>query len=185
MTEIRISSVDIFKASIPMIAPFRISLGVITEAEYLFVRINTDAGVSGWGEATPLSRITGDTQAINAAAAVDLAQARRRGDPLDIEGRVTEMGRFLAFNTSVRSAFDMALYDVAAQVARLPLYAFLGGGKRQLETDVTIGIDDAGRDGRQGRRAQAERSFGAQGEVGDDSRGGCAADPLDSRGGRR
>jgi L-alanine-DL-glutamate epimerase-like enolase superfamily enzyme len=142
MTEIRISSVDIFKASIPMIAPFRISLGVITEAEYLFVRINTDAGVSGWGEATPLSRITGDTQGINVAAAMDLARLVVGGNPLDIEGRVTEMGRFLAFNTSVRSAFDMALYDVAAKVAGLPLYAFLGGGKRQLETDVTIGIDE-------------------------------------------
>ena len=142
MSERRITSVDIFQAMIPMVAPFRIALGVITEAEYLFVRINTDAGVSGWGEATPLSRITGDTQAINAAAAMDLARLVVGRNPLDIEGRVTEMGRFLAFNSSVRSAFDMALYDVAGKVAGLPLYALLGGGKRQLETDVTIGIDE-------------------------------------------
>jgi L-alanine-DL-glutamate epimerase-like enolase superfamily enzyme len=125
-----------------MIAPFRIALGVISEGEYLFVRINTDGGVSGWGEATPTTMITGDTQTINAAAAADLAKLMLGKDPLDIETRVTEMNRFLAFNSGVRSAFDLALYDVAARVAGLPLYALLGGGKRQLETDMTIGLNE-------------------------------------------
>jgi len=142
MPEQRISGVDIFQAKIPMVAPFRIALGVISDGEYLFIRIKTNRGVFGWGEATPLSQITGDTQAINAAAAADLAKLILGKDPLDIEGRVAEMGRFLAFNTSVRSAFDMALHDVAGKVAGLPLYALLGGGKRELETDATIGISD-------------------------------------------
>ena len=142
MPELRISGVDLFQAKIPMVAPFRIALGVISEADYLFVRINTDGGVSGWGETTPISQVTGDTQAINAAAAKDLARLILGKDPLDIEGRVTEMGRFMVFNSSVRAAFDIALHDVAGKVAGLPLYALLGGGKRMLETDVTIGIDD-------------------------------------------
>ena len=142
MSELSITGIDIFQAKIPMVAPFRIALGVTDKAEYLFVRINTDGGVSGWGETTPFSFITGDTQAINAAAAEDLAKLILGKDPLDIEGRVTEMSRFLAFNSSVRSAFDMALYDVAGRVAGLPLYALLGGGKRPLETDMTVGIDD-------------------------------------------
>jgi L-alanine-DL-glutamate epimerase-like enolase superfamily enzyme len=142
MTEIRISSVDIFKASIPMIAPFRIALGVISEADYLFVRVDTDGGVFGWGETTPISQITGDTQSINLAAAKDLARLLLGTNPLDIESRVTEMARFLAFNSSVRAAFDIALHDVAGKVAGLPLYALLGGGKRQLRTDITIGIDE-------------------------------------------
>lgn len=142
MPELRITGIDLFQAKIPMIAPFRIAIGVISEGEYLFVRINTDRGVSGWGEATPTPMITGDTQAINAAAATDLAKLLLGKDPHDIEARVTEMGRFLAFNTSVRAAFDLALYDVAARVAGLPLYAFLGGGKRELVTDMTIGLNE-------------------------------------------
>jgi len=142
MSELRISGVDLFQAKIPMVAPFRISLGLISESEFLFVRINTDGGVSGWGESTPVSQITGDTPAINAAAAAFIARLVLGKDPLDIEGRVAEMGQFLAFNTSVRAAFDMALHDVAGKVAGLPLYALLGGGKRALETDVTIGIDE-------------------------------------------
>ena len=74
MSELRITGIDIYQANIPMVAPFRIALGVTSEAEYLFVRINTDGGVSGWGETTPFSMITGDTQAINVAAATDLAK---------------------------------------------------------------------------------------------------------------
>ncbi len=142
MSELRITGVDIFNAKIPMVEPFRISLGLISESSNLFVRIRSSAGVHGWGESTPISQITGDTEAINTAAATDLAKLVLGKDPLDIEGRVSDMGRFLAFNSSVRAAFDVALHDLAAKVAGLPLYAYLGGGKRQLWTDVTIGIDE-------------------------------------------
>jgi L-alanine-DL-glutamate epimerase-like enolase superfamily enzyme len=142
MSELRISEIDIFRASIPMIAPFRIALGVISEAEYLFIRIATDGGVSGWGEATAFPPITGDTQAINAAAATDLARLILGKEPLDVEGRVAEMERFLAFNSGVRAAFDMALHDVAGKVAGIPLYALLGGGRRPLTTDVTVGLGE-------------------------------------------
>jgi L-alanine-DL-glutamate epimerase-like enolase superfamily enzyme len=142
MSELRITGIDLYQAKIPMIAPFRIAIGVISEGEYLFVRINTDGGFSGWGEATPTTMITGDTQAINAAAAGTLAKLLLGKDPLDIEARVTEMSQFLAFNSSVRAAFDLALHDVAGRAAGLPLYALLGGGKRELATDMTIGIDE-------------------------------------------
>ena len=142
MTERRITGVDIYQGTIPMIEPFRISLGVISEASYLFVRIRSSGDVHGWGEATPLSQITGDTPGINAAAARDLARLLLGKDPLDVEGRVTDMGRFLAFNSSIRAAFDMALHDLAGRAAGLPLHSLLGGGRRQLETDVTIGIGE-------------------------------------------
>ena len=48
-------------------------------------------------------------------------------------------------HTTIRSAFDMALHDIAAQAARLPLYAFLGGGRRLFETDNTVGLDEPDR----------------------------------------
>jgi L-alanine-DL-glutamate epimerase-like enolase superfamily enzyme len=140
VSALRITAVELFRAAIPMVAPFRIALGTVSQADYLFVRIDTDAGVSGWGEATPFSMITGDTQGTNLAAAVDLARLLLGEDPLDIEGRVDDMRRFLAFNSSARSAFDMALHDVAGKVAGLPLYALLGGSRRALATDRTIGL---------------------------------------------
>ena len=141
MARLRITGIVVFRANIPLVAPFRIALGVISEARSLFVRVDTDAGICGWGETSPVSQITGETQAMSDAAAADLAKLLLGSDPLDIEGRVAEMGRSLAFNSGVRSAFDMALYDVTGKAAGLPLYALLGGGKRPLETDQTIGLD--------------------------------------------
>jgi L-alanine-DL-glutamate epimerase-like enolase superfamily enzyme len=155
MPTLQITGISVSRANIPLVAPFRIALGVISEAESLFVRVDTDAGVCGWGETSPISQITGDTQAISLAAAADLAKLLLGKDPLDIEGRVAEMGRFMAFNSGVRSAFDMALYDVAGKVAGLPLYALLGGRKRSLGSDQTIGLDEP--------QAMAEKAAGLQG----------------------
>src|SRR5580658_1143692 len=51
-----------------------------------------------------------------------------------------ELHRFTAFNPTIKSAFDMALYDIAAKNAGLPLYRFLGGKKHVVESDITVGI---------------------------------------------
>ena len=61
---------------------------------------------------------------------------------LDIPARLQQLHDFTAGNTTIKSAFDMALYDIAAKNAGLPLYQYLGGSKREVETDITIGIAD-------------------------------------------
>ncbi|WP_420146764.1 mandelate racemase/muconate lactonizing enzyme family protein, partial [Spirosoma sp.] len=62
-------------------------------------------------------------------------------NPLDIEGCLTTLIRYLPGHVTTRSAFDMALYDLAAKAANMPLYQFLGGSKRTLVTDETIYIN--------------------------------------------
>ena len=53
------------------------------------------------------------------------------------------MDQVIYGNSSIKSAFDMALYDLAAQWAELPLYAFLGGkNNKVLVTDYTISLGD-------------------------------------------
>jgi len=42
----------------------------------------------------------------------------------------------------IRSAFDMALYDIAAKAANMPLFRFLGGERRPIRTDMTISIQE-------------------------------------------
>src|SRR5438067_5132691 len=54
------------------------------------------------------------------------------------------MDKTIYANHSIKSAFDMALHDIAAQHAGVPLYKFLGGEKSKvLATDMTVSIGDA------------------------------------------
>lgn len=137
----RIVKVTVYKADIPLAAPFRIALGVTEVAENFFVKIETDEGIHGWGEGSPFPPIVGETQAICLAASRDMARLLIGKDPLDIEARLREISSFLPHNTTARSAFDMALYDILGKAAGLPLYRLFGGSARELYTDDTIGID--------------------------------------------
>ncbi len=49
----------------------------------------------------------------------------------------------------------MALYDLAAKAAGQPLYEFLGGTRRLLETDLTIGIGTPDQHGSNSRQIQS------------------------------
>ena len=138
----KITSIEVFKADVPLKEPFRISIMVTTAANNIFVRINTDEGIHGIGEASPTWRLCGETQAIDLAAARDLALLIVGKDPLEIEQRLGDIEGYLHHNTTIRSAFDMALYDILGKAAGMPLYRLLGGEKRELETDLTIGIGE-------------------------------------------
>lgn len=140
--ELKIQSIDIYKSDIPLKEPFRIAIMEITRAQSLFLKINTSEGIYGLGEANPTWGITGETQSINIAGARDLAKLLLKKDPLNIGERMKELSRFLIHNSTLRSAFDMALYDIYGKASGLPLYTVLGGGKRSFWTDNTIGIAD-------------------------------------------
>ncbi|MCO5239062.1 MAG: dipeptide epimerase [Chitinophagaceae bacterium] len=136
----KITHTDIYKFSIPM-HPFTIATGTMHYAQNIFIRIHTSEGFYGVGECSAFPVITGESQSTCYAMAHDFASLWKNKDPLDIPARLYELHAFTAFNSTIKSAFDMALYDINARVARMPLYAFLGGEKKALESDITIGID--------------------------------------------
>lgn len=135
----RITRIDIFRLSIPMV-PFTIATGTMNYAQNMFIRIHTDEGLTGVGECSAFPMIVGETQDTCMAVAQDFARIWTGKDPLDIAERMAELDQAIARNYTAKSAFDIALYDIAARNAGLPLYAFLGGENRPVETDITIGI---------------------------------------------
>jgi L-alanine-DL-glutamate epimerase-like enolase superfamily enzyme len=122
--------------------PFRIATGTMYQTQNLFIRIETDEGIRGVGECSAFPMIAGETQATCFEMARDFAQLWKGKDALDIPARLNDLENFTAFNATAKSAFDMALYDLAAQRAEMPLYKYLKGNKKPLETDLTIGIDE-------------------------------------------
>ncbi|MDF2430904.1 MAG: L-Ala-D/L-Glu epimerase [Mucilaginibacter sp.] len=139
MTQFLIAKIDIYRFSIPM-EPFTIATGTMDHAQNVFIRVHTDAGFYGVGECSAFPAIVGETQDTCLVMARQFAKLWIGKDALDIQGRLSQLHAFTAGNTTIKSAFDMALYDIAAKHAELPLYRFLGGEKRIIESDITIGI---------------------------------------------
>lgn len=124
--------------------PFSIAIGTMNYAQNIFIRIHTSEGFYGVGECSAFPVIVGETQATCFEMAKDFALLWKHKDPLNIEERMEELNAYVAGNHTIKSAFDMALYDIAAKNSSLPLYAFLGGEKKSMETDLTIGIGHVG-----------------------------------------
>jgi L-Ala-D/L-Glu epimerase len=136
-----ISSIEIFKLSIPLKQPFVISLGPQYDADNIIVVIKTNNGLTGWGECSPYMSINGESMDTCFIVGQYLAHTLKGKDALDIEGCTKAMDAIITRNENIKSAFDMALYDIAAQHAQQPLYKFLGGKKNKVvSTDMTVGL---------------------------------------------
>jgi L-alanine-DL-glutamate epimerase-like enolase superfamily enzyme len=135
----KITHTEIYRFSIPM-EPFVIATGTMHFAQNVFIRVHTDRDLYGVGECSAFPMIVGETQETCIAMAKDFAKIWIGKDPLEIPERMNDLLGYADHNGTIKSAFDMALFDIAAKHAELPLYKFLGGTKRTIETDMTIGI---------------------------------------------
>lgn len=100
--------------------------------DFCLVRVQTDAGITGWGEAFAYSC----RRAVAAAVNDMIAPIALGHDAADIEGlhaliqkRLHIFGRF-GITAFALSGLDIALWDIAGKAAGKPLHALLGGAKR-------------------------------------------------------
>ncbi|MCW3117879.1 MAG: dipeptide epimerase [Chitinophagaceae bacterium] len=141
--EIKIQRIDIYRLFIPLKEPFVISLGPVYNAENIVVLIHTDQAITGFGECSPFMSINGESAGTGMVVGNYFTKALTGKNPLLIEEHIDAMDKIIYGNSSIKSAFDMALYDIAAQHAGLPLYKFLGGkNNKTIVTDYTVSIGD-------------------------------------------
>ena len=129
----KITSVRLGRISVPLRTPFKTALRSVSSVEDVIVEIHTDCGKIGYGEAPPTGPITGDTTgAIIGAIQDHIAKT--------IIGR--EVQKCIVGNTSAKAAVDMALWDLYGQLHSIPVYQLLGGGRKNIVTDITISVND-------------------------------------------
>ncbi len=137
-----IEKIELFKLDIPLKQPFNISLGPIYCSKNIVVKIYTNSEIIGVGECSPYDYIVGETQESEIATGKLIVKLLIGKNPLEIQNRLAEIDAAIAFNNTIKSAFDMALYDIASKFCKLPLFAFLGGSRhKKLITDMTVGMD--------------------------------------------
>jgi L-Ala-D/L-Glu epimerase len=139
---VKIIDIEVWRQSIPLIKPFKTALRTVERAESVMVKVSSDCGRVGWGEAPATVVITGDSLESIEAAIVKTIRPQLIGqDLLESEHVFHILNKSMVRNSSAKAAVDMALYDLLAQRCDLPLYQLLGGYKAQIETDFTVSVN--------------------------------------------
>lgn len=138
----KISNIETYRIQVPLLKPFKTALRIVNTADSVYVKIQCDNGLVGWGEATATAVITGDTLQSIETAIHDFFKPHLIGkDILCFEEIFHDLSAIMTRNSSGRAAIDMAIYDCLAQNSKLPLYQYLGGRSSRLETDFTVSVD--------------------------------------------
>ena len=102
---------------------------------YVFVQVDTDEGLTGWGEITTYpGRIANRTIV---AALCEVGEFLRGQDASQIEAVWHRLMRAFTYvgtrgaTTAMLSAIDIALWDIKGQALGVPIYELLGGAVRQ------------------------------------------------------
>jgi len=124
--------------------------------DYVLVRVRSDEGLEGWGEAPVLKdwggdhgRYFGESPQTTVAVVRDyLAPALEGADPLALEGAYARLDRAVRGYPYAKAAVDVALHDLAGRALGVPVYQLLGGLFRDrvpvahsiglMETDAAV-----------------------------------------------
>ena len=125
----RVRSVDTFQLRAPLREPFGFSQFAYSQRETLLVRLSTEDGREGWGEAY------GPASAVGALVRDFLGPLVATRDPRAVESlwerlyaRSVDFGQKGVMLAAI-SALDIACWDLKAQDAGVPLYRALGADR--------------------------------------------------------
>jgi len=123
----KVSKVQIHPITIRFSESFETSYGPQSEQKSVLIKLETDEGITGWGEAAPLEEFTGENQ----DKVVRIFKEKLSGEvlnenPLNIRHILQKMGKIEDYN-SAKSAVDSALHDILGKKLRQPVYRVIGG----------------------------------------------------------
>ena len=136
-----IKNIGAWPVEMPLAEPYTIAYETVDKTVNVFLKIETNTGLTGFGCAAPDRMITGETVS-SVLEAVDgiISQRLHNADPLRpsmiMENLKTKIGTY----PSALAMVDMALQDILGKVAGIPLWKILGGFRSRIKTSITIGI---------------------------------------------
>jgi L-alanine-DL-glutamate epimerase-like enolase superfamily enzyme len=142
-----IKTIEAIAVRLPMKKPVQMAGETVAQAENVFVRIESDAGAVGWGEAAAAPTMTGETIA-GMMAAIELMRPKLLGrTAYDFAGATAAMDAQLYGNSGAKAAIDMALHDLVGRASGRPVYALFGAKARsRMPVLAVIGSKDAAAD---------------------------------------
>lgn len=139
----RINSVSAIPFVLPYLKPFHMANGVVTAAEHVLIRVETDDGLTGVAEAVSRPMIYGESQSsIVAAVNSWLGPAIIGLDPFATETAQT-LQRSVVANETAKGAIDIALHDIHGKALNVSTWRLLGAASTTLQVTHMLGMGDA------------------------------------------
>ena len=152
-----IKSIEPIPVSLPMRKPVIMAGDEVRRADNVLVRVETDSGHIGWGEAASAPLMTGETLESIVSAVHYLEPALRGRDAGDIAGARAAMHSRMYGNNGAKAAIEIALCDLAGRALGKPVHALFGEKRRsRLPLLAVVGGGDFEGDLRDARKKKAE-----------------------------
>ena len=153
----KIKRIEAIAVSLPMTKPIKMAGVELRNADNVLVRLETDKGIVGWGEAASAPSMTGETVESMMAAVRYLAPYFEGFALDDIGGACDVADRALYGNQAAKSAIEIAMHDALGKATDKPVYELLGGKRRgRIPMLRMIAASDPAADVAEARRCKAQ-----------------------------
>ena len=153
----KIKRIEPIAVSFPMKKPVIMAGEEIRQADNVLVRIETDTGIVGWGEAASAPTMTGETVESMMAAIRHLVPAVEGRAADDIAGAAAAMHGRMYGNNGAKAAIEIALHDALGRATGKPVYALLGDQQRsRMAVLAVVGTGDLNSDLREAEKKKAD-----------------------------
>ncbi len=129
----KITGIAVYQVDLPLEHPYWLSGGRLKFEclDATLVKIETDAGITGWGEGTPWGHTYVPAHGPGIRAGVETMASFVLGlDPRKVLEVERAMDLALPGHLYAKSPIDMACWDIAGKAAGLPIADLMGGGSR-------------------------------------------------------
>jgi muconate cycloisomerase len=123
----KITDVETIIVRPPIRHPGKLGVGALDAVENVIVRIATDEGIEGFGEASPWPVFIESAAAVKETIDRYLAPAIVGASPLDIEALVQTMEATQHGMSCAKTGLEIAAWDAAGKALGRPVYELLGG----------------------------------------------------------
>ncbi|MDI6871456.1 MAG: dipeptide epimerase [Bacillota bacterium] len=153
----RIVGAAVYPVRLPKRTAFQVAYATRTACRSALLRLETEDGRVGWGEAVPVAEVTGERRAGAYAQLERFARERLPGaDPFAREELSVLLRQELGAWPSARCAVDTALWDLRGQALGLSLRQLLGGARTTFRASCSLGIKDTAATVAEGRALLAK-----------------------------
>ena len=145
-TPMKISRITLWQLDLPLRQPYFLSGGRLRfdRLDSSIIRIDTDAGPSGWGEACPWGHTYLPAHGTGVRAGIQtIAPALIGLDPRGIDHLNAVMDVTLPGHPYAKSAIDIAAWDIFGQAAGMPVWQCLGGGGDGHDGAVPVAVNSS------------------------------------------